>query len=121
VGIAVTTVQLKSRMRKLVWRCLRQVRQCHGKLQCCLSHLKCSGSRPPLPPSRACTKPTLSGEQVKADLLEELNIVLNARGIVVEDVPLRSITLPARLGESIERKLQMEQACSHLVQGVPHP
>lgn len=52
---------------------------------------------------------TSEREQVKADLLDELNLVLNARGIVVEDVPLRSITLPLRLAESIERKLQMEQ------------
>lgn len=52
---------------------------------------------------------TSEREQVKADLLEELNTVLNARGILVEDVPLRSITLPRGLGEAIERKLQMEQ------------
>jgi len=52
---------------------------------------------------------TSEREKVRADLLDELNAVLNARGIIVEDVPLRSITLPLRLAESIERKLQMEQ------------
>ena len=38
-----------------------------------------------------------------------LNATLNARGIIVEDAPLRAIVLPDRLRVAIESKLQMEQ------------
>ena len=48
-------------------------------------------------------------EQIRIDLLNSLNKQLNPRGIVVEDVPLRSIVLPRKLREAIERKMQMEQ------------
>ena len=48
-------------------------------------------------------------EQIRYDLIETLNATLAGRGIVVEDVPMRAIVLPAKLTESIERKLQMEQ------------
>lgn len=52
---------------------------------------------------------TSEREQIRRDLLESLNGALNSRGIIVEDVPLRSIVLPQKLTEAIERKLQMEQ------------
>merc|ERR1712176_1057600 len=39
----------------------------------------------------------------------DLNKTLNPRGIIIEDVPLRSIVLPRKLTEAIENKLQMEQ------------
>lgn len=52
---------------------------------------------------------TSEREQVKADLIRELNNALNPRGVIVEDTPLRAIVLPAKLRQSIESKLQMEQ------------
>lgn len=52
---------------------------------------------------------TSEREQIRYDLIETLNATLAGRGIVVEDVPMRAIVLPAKLTESIERKLQMEQ------------
>merc|ERR1719152_523309 len=52
---------------------------------------------------------TSEREQIKADLLKDLNQTLNPRGIVVEDVPLKQIVLPAKLSAAIESKLQMEQ------------
>eukprot|EP00316_Scyphosphaera_apsteinii_P020955 CAMPEP_0119313190 /NCGR_PEP_ID=MMETSP1333-20130426/28160_1 /TAXON_ID=418940 /ORGANISM="Scyphosphaera apsteinii, Strain RCC1455" /LENGTH=346 /DNA_ID=CAMNT_0007317967 /DNA_START=4 /DNA_END=1044 /DNA_ORIENTATION=+ len=52
---------------------------------------------------------TSERENIRADILAALNATLVPRGIVVEDVPLRKVVLPARLQESIERKLQMEQ------------
>lgn len=52
---------------------------------------------------------TSEREQIRRDLYEALNEALNSRGVIIEDVPLRSIVLPAKLTEAIERKLQMEQ------------
>lgn len=52
---------------------------------------------------------TAEREQIRLELLESLNNTLNQRGIIVEDVPLRTIVLPGKLTEAIERKLQMEQ------------
>jgi len=52
---------------------------------------------------------TSEREQVKTDILQILNDSLNPRGIVVEDVPLKQIVLPAKLSAAIESKLQMEQ------------
>lgn len=52
---------------------------------------------------------TSDREQIRFDLIDSLNAALKPRGIVIEDVPLRAIVLPAKLTESIERKLQMEQ------------
>merc|ERR1719152_198578 len=52
---------------------------------------------------------TSEREAIKADLLQDLNDILNPRGIVVEDVPLKQIVLPAKLTSAIESKLQMEQ------------
>lgn len=52
---------------------------------------------------------TAEREQVRASILTALNTTLAPRGIFVEDVPLRAVVLPARLQESIKRKLQMEQ------------
>lgn len=48
-------------------------------------------------------------EQIKNDLQSKLNTDLGARGIIIEDVPLRSIELPENLRVAIERKLGMEQ------------
>jgi len=48
-------------------------------------------------------------EQIKNDLQNKLNTDLGARGIIIEDVPLRSIELPENLRVAIERKLGMEQ------------
>jgi len=52
---------------------------------------------------------TAEREAIRADITRTLSASLEPRGIVVEDVPLRAVTLPVRLQESIERKLQMEQ------------
>lgn len=52
---------------------------------------------------------TAEREQIRTDIIANLNLVLEPRGILVEDVPLRAVVLPKRLQESIERKLQMEQ------------
>lgn len=47
---------------------------------------------------------TLS-QQIKTDLEKQVN----NRGIIVETTPLRSVTMPAGLTQSIEQKLQAEQ------------
>lgn len=52
---------------------------------------------------------TAEREAIRADIRRALGESLEPRGILVEDVPLRAVTLPTRLQESIERKLQMEQ------------
>ena len=52
---------------------------------------------------------TSEREQIRSDLLDSLKEGLKERGIIVEDVPLRNITLPEKLMSAIERKLEMEQ------------
>jgi len=52
---------------------------------------------------------TSEREAIKADLLHDLNEILEPRGIIVEDVPLKQIVLPPKLAAAIESKLQMEQ------------
>ncbi|HEX6881063.1 MAG TPA: SPFH domain-containing protein, partial [Terriglobales bacterium] len=48
-------------------------------------------------------------EQVAQQMLSELSAQLTKRGIIVENVLLRDITLPVALKQSIEAKQQAEQ------------
>ncbi len=48
-------------------------------------------------------------EQLATAIITELQANVGARGITIEDAPLRQIQLPARLTQSIEEKLQAEQ------------
>ena len=52
---------------------------------------------------------------VASEMLAQLNSVLAARGVVVESIPLRTITLPDRLVAAIEDKLRMEQVSQNQV------
>jgi prohibitin 1 len=52
---------------------------------------------------------TAEREQLAKLMEEELSKLVKPRGITIEAAPLRQITLPARLTESIEEKLKAEQ------------
>ena len=52
---------------------------------------------------------TAEREQLAKLMEEELSRLVQPRGITIEAAPLRQITLPARLTESIEEKLKAEQ------------
>ncbi|MEJ2615494.1 MAG: prohibitin family protein [Ignavibacteriaceae bacterium] len=52
---------------------------------------------------------TAEREQLAKLMEEELSKLVQPRGITIEAAPLRQITLPARLTESIEEKLKAEQ------------
>jgi len=52
---------------------------------------------------------TAEREQLAKLMEEELSKLVMPRGITIEAAPLRQITLPARLTESIEEKLKAEQ------------
>lgn len=52
---------------------------------------------------------TTQRQAVIQQLEKDLNRVLNPRGIVVEDTPLRNVILPENLRQSIEAKLQADQ------------
>lgn len=52
---------------------------------------------------------TVEREQLAKLMEDELSKLVKPRGITVEAAPLRQITLPARLTESIEEKLKAEQ------------
>jgi prohibitin 1 len=52
---------------------------------------------------------TAEREQLAKLMEEELSRLVKPRGITIEAAPLRQITLPARLTESIEEKLKAEQ------------
>jgi regulator of protease activity HflC (stomatin/prohibitin superfamily) len=52
---------------------------------------------------------TSNREFLANEIRQQLNDVVGVRGIRVESTPMRQITLPARLLESIEQKLQAEQ------------
>ncbi len=52
---------------------------------------------------------TVEREQLAKLMEEELSKLVKPRGITIEAAPLRQITLPARLTESIEEKLKAEQ------------
>ncbi len=52
---------------------------------------------------------TAEREQLAKMMEEELSRLVKPRGITIEAAPLRQITLPARLTESIEEKLKAEQ------------
>jgi len=43
------------------------------------------------------------------DLTQQLSEILSIRGIIIEDTPLREITLPQKLTQAIEEKLRAEQ------------
>ena len=47
--------------------------------------------------------------EIATELLHRLNDALSPRGVVVEAVPLRTITLPQRLVQAIEDKMRQEQ------------
>ena len=52
---------------------------------------------------------TASREKLAGEIVEELEKLVGPRGITIEQAPLRQITLPSRLTQSIEEKLQAEQ------------
>ncbi len=52
---------------------------------------------------------TEAREQMAREIVDALQTVVGERGIVIENVPLRQIVLPAKLTQSIEEKLQAEQ------------
>ena len=52
---------------------------------------------------------TASRERLAGEIVDELEKLVGPRGITIEQAPLRQITLPSRLKQSIEEKLQAEQ------------
>jgi regulator of protease activity HflC (stomatin/prohibitin superfamily) len=52
---------------------------------------------------------TASREKLAGEIVSELEKLVGPRGITVEQAALRQITLPSRLTQSIEEKLQAEQ------------
>jgi regulator of protease activity HflC (stomatin/prohibitin superfamily) len=60
---------------------------------------------------------TSEREQVARVMTDELRARLAPRGIAVEGVPLRRLTLPPRLAAAIEEKLGAEQEAQRLVGG----
>jgi prohibitin 1 len=52
---------------------------------------------------------TASREKLAGEIVNELEKLVGPRGITIEQAPLRQITLPSRLTQSIEEKLQAEQ------------
>ena len=52
---------------------------------------------------------TASREKLAGEIVVELEKLVGPRGITIEQAPLRQITLPSRLKQSIEEKLQAEQ------------
>ena len=52
---------------------------------------------------------TASREKLAGEIVDELEKLVGPRGITIEQAPLRQITLPTRLTQSIEEKLQAEQ------------
>jgi regulator of protease activity HflC (stomatin/prohibitin superfamily) len=52
---------------------------------------------------------TASREKLAGEIVDELSKLVDPRGITIEQAPLRQITLPPRLTQSIEEKLQAEQ------------
>lgn len=52
---------------------------------------------------------TTNRENLSQQLRDSLNKTLNARGIFVEDTPLRNVSLPKDVQQSIQAKLQAEQ------------
>jgi prohibitin 1 len=57
---------------------------------------------------------TSQRQAVSTKLRGDLNGVLASRGVVVEDTPLRNVTLPENLRQSIEAKLQADQASQQM-------
>jgi prohibitin 1 len=52
---------------------------------------------------------TTNRQNLSQQLRDDLNKVLAARGVIVEDAPLRNVILPENLQQSIQAKLQSEQ------------
>ena len=52
---------------------------------------------------------TASREKLAGEIIRDLNLLVEPRGITIEEAPLRQIVLPVRLMKSIEEKLQAEQ------------
>ncbi len=52
---------------------------------------------------------TASRKQLEDEIVSELQHLVGDRGIIIEKAPLRQVSLPQRLTQSIEEKLQAEQ------------
>src|SRR3989304_6011285 len=52
---------------------------------------------------------TVESEELAKKIEQEISNLVKPRGITIEAAPLRQLTLPARLTESIEEKLKAEQ------------
>jgi regulator of protease activity HflC (stomatin/prohibitin superfamily) len=52
---------------------------------------------------------TSTREKLAGEIKEELSALVNPRGILIENVPLRQVILPAGLTQAIEEKLKAEQ------------
>jgi prohibitin 1 len=52
---------------------------------------------------------TSAREELSRDIMKQLSELVASRGIVIESTPLRSITLPPGLSQTITEKLQAEQ------------
>ena len=52
---------------------------------------------------------TSKRELIQAEIEEELRLKMETNNVILEDVLIRNIELPAKLRASIEKKLQMEQ------------
>ena len=65
----------------------------------------------PLPPSRLLTlqRARADAYQMADEMAKALRSRLGKRGILVEDTPLKRITLPNTLSHAIQSKLEMEQ------------
>jgi regulator of protease activity HflC (stomatin/prohibitin superfamily) len=57
---------------------------------------------------------TSQREAIASSILGELNPVFEARGVVLEKVLLRSVTLPTTVAQAIEQKLQAEQEAERM-------
>jgi prohibitin 1 len=52
---------------------------------------------------------TVSRSEIQADILIHMQEVLSSKGFIIENVLLKNISLPGKLQQSIEAKLQAEQ------------
>jgi prohibitin 1 len=57
---------------------------------------------------------TSGRQQLESEIYSKMSKVLGERGVFVEAIPLRGITLPSKLTSSIEEKLAMEQQAKQM-------
>lgn len=57
---------------------------------------------------------TSSREEISAKIFDDLNAMLSERGIILEKVLLRAITLPTTVSAAIEQKLKAEQEAEQM-------